>query len=89
MYFPMKLEKHSMSYNTRVTSTDEIRRGRRLTSLRARRPSLSFWRRKLGSYLWAEGAVRCHPQNNDGGAAIEVLSASVWVYPSDLVLFGI
>ena len=53
-------------------------------------PSLIFfWRRMLGSYLWAEGAVKCHPQNDDGGVAIEVLSASVWVYPSVLVLFGI
>ena len=68
MYFPMKLEKHSMSYNTRVTSTDEIRRGRRLTSLRARRPqpfflaaqarklSLGGGRRKMPS---AEQRRRC------------------------------
>ena len=53
-------------------------------------PSLIFfWRRRLGSYLWAEGAVKCHPQNSDGGVAIEVLSVSVWVHPSVLVLFGI
>ena len=53
-------------------------------------PSLIFfWRRTLGSYLWAEGAVKCHPQNNVGGVAIEVLSVSVSVYPSVLVLFGI
>ena len=53
-------------------------------------PSLiSLWRRRLGSYLWAEGAVKFLPQNSDGGVAIEALSASVWVYPSVLVLFGI
>ena len=38
-------------------------------------PSLIFfWRCRLGSYLWAEGAVKYHPQNSDGGVAIEVLS---------------
>ena len=54
-------------------------------------PSLiSLWRRRLGSYLWAEGAVKFLPQNSDGGVAIEALSASVWVYPSVVVLlFGI
>ena len=53
-------------------------------------PSLiSLWRRRLGSYLWAEGAVKFLPQNSDGGVAIEVLSVSVWVYSSVLVLFGI
>ena len=57
---------------------------------RVRVPSLFFfWRRRLGSYLWAESAVKCHPQNSDGGVAIEVLSVSVWVHPSVLVLFGI
>ena len=69
---------------------DEIRRERRHASAHVRRPQLHFfWRRRLGSYLWAEGAVRCHPQNSDGGVAIEVLSVSVWVYPSVLVPFGI
>ena len=53
-------------------------------------PSLNFfWRRRLGSCLWAEGAVKCHPQNSDDGAAVKVLSVSVWVYPSVLVPFGI
>ena len=57
--------------------------------MRAAPGLIFFWRRRLGSYLWAEGAVKCHPQNSDGGVAIEVLSVSVWVYPSVLVLFGI
>ena len=57
---------------------------------RVRVPSLFFfWRRRLGSYLWAESAVKCHPQDSDGVVDIEVLSVSVWVYSSVLVLFGI
>ena len=53
-------------------------------------PSLFvFGRRRLGSYHWAEGALKCQPQNSDGGSAIEVLSVSFWVNPSVLVLFGI
>ena len=68
----------------RLDESDGMRRRVRAS------PSLIFFsRRWLGSYLWAEGAVKCHPQNDDGGVAIEVLSASVWVYPSVLVLFGI
>ena len=59
--------------------------------------SLSFFvaaqARKLSlsaSLAWAEGALKCHLRNSDGGAAIEVLSVSLvfWVYPSVLVLFG-
>ena len=49
----------------------------------ARKLSLS------ASLAWAEGALKCHPRNSDGGAAIEVLSVSFWVYPSVLMLFGI
>ena len=53
-------------------------------------PSLIFfWRCRLGTYLWAEGAVKCHPQNSDGSVAVEALGVSVWVYPFVLVLFGI
>ena len=81
-------KKHSMSHNTRVTNTDEIRRDGMRRRVRAA-PSLTlFWRCRLGSDLWAEGAIKCHPKNSDGGIAIEVLSVSVWVYPSVLVLFG-
>ena len=85
----MNSEKQSMSHNTRVTKptrfdeSDGMRR-----RVRASPSLIFFWRRKRGSYLWAEGAVKCHPQNSDGDVAIEVLSVSVWVYPSVLVLFG-
>ena len=37
---------------------------------KARKRSLS------GSLGWVEGALTCHPRNNDGDAAIEVLSVS-------------
>ena len=41
-------------------------------------PSLIFFRRRrLGSYLWAEGAVKYNPQNSDGGVASEALGVSV------------
>ena len=54
-------------------------------------PSLFFFvgAGKEAITLWAEGAVKCHPQNSDDGAAVKVLSVSVWVYPSVLVPFGI
>ena len=42
-----------------------------------------------GSVGWAESAVKSHPQNIDGGVAIEILSVSFYVHPYDLVLFGI
>ena len=41
-YFSMNSEKHSMSHNTRVTNTDEIRRERRHASSRARLPQPHF-----------------------------------------------
>ena len=31
---------------------------------------------RSASLAWAEGALKCHPWNSDGGAAIEVLSIS-------------
>ena len=90
-YFSVNSEKHSMSHNTRVTNTDEIRRERWHASSRARHPQRHFLlaaqARKLS--LGGGRAVKCHPQKSDGGAAIEVLSVSVWVYPSVFVLFGI
>ena len=69
-----------MSHNAWVTNTDEIRRERRHASSRARRRQPLFFSaaqaRKLslsGSLGWADGAVKCHPHNGDGGGAIEVL----------------
>ena len=69
---------------TRLYESDGMRH-----RVRAAPSLIFFWRRRLGSYFWAAGAVKCHPQNSDGGEAIEVLSVSVWLYPSVAVLFGI
>ena len=93
-----KLEKRSLSHNARVTkNTDESRRKRRHAASRARRRQPPFFfaaqagKASLSaSFAWAKGALNRHPRNTDGGAAIEVFSASsvFWVYPSVLVLFG-
>ena len=54
-------------------------------------PSASFLHRRgrpgshqfSASSWWAEGALRCHARDNDGGASIQVLSVSsvFWVCP--------
>ena len=94
LFFSKNTEKLSISHNARVTKTDESRRERRHASSRA--PLLfcfaaQAWNLSLSASLaWAEGALKCHPRNSDGGVAIEVLSVSsvFWVDPSVLVLFG-
>ena len=85
-----------MSHNTRLTNFDESRRARQHAKSRARRRQLLLFlaaqARKLtlsGPLGWAEGALKCHSLNNNGGKAIGVLSvfSVFWVYPSVVVLF--
>ena len=77
--------------NTTRDESDGMRRRVRATSnlfclsaVQAKKLPLS------ASLACAEGALKCPPAEHDGGAAIEVFSASsvFWVYPSVLVLFG-
>ena len=67
-------------YEFESDHTDESRRERRHASSCARRRQPLFFfaaqGRKLSlsaSPAWAEGALKCHPRNSDGGAA--------WAYP--------
>ena len=86
-----------MPHTAWLTNTDESRRERRHAWSRAhRRQPLFFFaaqarKLSLSGYLgWAEGTLKCHPRNSDGGEAIGFFSVSsvFWVYPSVLVLFG-
>ena len=70
------MEKRSISRNARVTNTDEQTRATACVVACAPPPASFFLEaqaRKLSlsaSLAWAEGALKCHPRNNDGGAAI-------------------
>ena len=81
-----------MSHNARPTNTGKSRQERRLASSRTRRRQPLFFAAQAsklslsGSLGRAEGTLKCHARNGDGGTAIVVLRVSsvfgvyIWVF---------